>query len=220
MKERIVAVLGMVSLLTTVGCANFNSLLGHDKNKAETEKTAATQPETAPAPAPAIADSETTTMTATVRAVDLKNRLVTLKQKGGQPFTIHVGEEARNLPQVRVGDRVVVKYTEAMAVRINRDTTGGIAARKETVSGSRAALGQKPAGSMRNTVETIANVLAIDRKTRKVTFQGPYKALTVKAPADVNISRLDIGDQVKLTYIEELALSVEPASSRKSAKRK
>lgn len=220
MKERIVTILGMVSLLTTVGCANFNNLLGHDKNKAEMEKTAAAQQETAPAPAPTIADSETTTMTARVQAVDLKSRTVTLKQKGGEPFTIHVSEEARNLPQVRVGDQVVMKYTEAMAVQISRDTTGGITSRKETLSGDRAALGQKPAGSVRNTVETIANVLAIDRQTRKITFQGPYKALTVKAPADVNISRLDIGDQVKLTYVEELALSVEPASSRKSAKRK
>ncbi|HPE72992.1 MAG TPA: hypothetical protein PK018_12620 [Candidatus Competibacter sp.] len=218
MKERIVAVLGMVSLLTTVGCANFDNLLGHDKNKAETEKAAATRPETAPAPA--IADSDTLTMTATVKKVDLKNRMVTLKQKGGQPFTIHVGEEARNLPQVRVGDQVVMKYTEAMAVRISRDTTGGITSRKETLSGDRAALGQKPAGSVRNTVETIANVLAIDRQTRKITFQGPLSTLIVKAPADVDIKRLDVGDQVMLTYVEELAISVEPASSKKSARKK
>ncbi len=215
MKERIVAVLGMVSLLTTVGCA---SLTGQDKNKTEMEKAPAAQQETAPAPG--IAHSETTTMTATVQAVDLKNRLVTLKQKGGQPFTIHVGEEARNLPQVRVGNRVVVKYTEAVAVRINRDTTGGVTARKETLSGSRAALGQKPGGSVRNTVEIIANVLAIDPKTRRITFQGPERTLTVKAPADVNLDRLDVGDQVLLTYTEELAISVEPAATKKSARKK
>ncbi|MDG4553835.1 MAG: hypothetical protein P9E24_06260 [Candidatus Competibacter sp.] len=215
MKERIVAVLGMVSLLTTVGCA---SLTGQDKNKAEMEKASAA-PQAA-ASAPAIADSETVTMTATVQAVDLKNRVVTLKQKGGQPFTVHVSEEARNLPQVRVGDRVVVKYTEAVAVRINRDTTGGITSRKDTVSGSRAPLGQKPAGSMRNTVEIIANILAIDPKTRKITFQGPERTLTVKAPADANLGRLDVGDQVLLTYTEELAISVEPAKAAKPTKKK
>ncbi|MCB1824572.1 MAG: hypothetical protein KDJ54_08355 [Candidatus Competibacteraceae bacterium] len=215
MKERIVAVLGMVSLLTIVGCAN---MLGQDKNKTAMEKAPAPQEEMAPAPK--IADSETVTMTATVRAVDLKNRTVTLKQKGGKPFTIHVGEEVRNLPQVRVGDQVVMKYTEAMAVRISRDTTGGITSRKETLSGDRAALGQKPAGSVRNTVETIANVLAIDHQTRKITFQGPQSTLIVKAPADVNISRLDVGDQVMLTYTEELAIAVEPAATKKSARKK
>jgi len=215
MKERIVAVLGMVSLLTTVGCAN---MLGQDKNKTAMEKAPAPQQEMAPAPK--IADSETITVTATVRAVDLKNRTVTLKQKGSQPFTVHVGDEVRNLPQVRVGDQVVMRYTEAVAVRINQDISGGITSRRETLSGDRAALGQRPAGSVRNTVETIANILAIDPKTRKITFQGPQNALTVKAPANINIGRLNVGDQVLLTYTEELAISVEPAATKKSARKK
>ncbi|MCB1782154.1 MAG: hypothetical protein KDJ34_19105, partial [Candidatus Competibacteraceae bacterium] len=73
----------------------------------------------------------------------------------------------RNLPQVRVGDQVVMRYTEAVAVRINQDISGGITSRRETLSGDRAALGQRPAGSVRNTVEIIANILAIDPKTRK-----------------------------------------------------
>lgn len=213
MKERIVTILGMVSLFATVGCA---SLTGQDKNKAEMEKAPATQQETAPV----IAESETVTMTATVQAVDLQNRLVTLKQKGGQPFTVHVSEQVRNLPQVRVGNRVVVRYTEAVAVRISRDTTGGITARKETLSGGRAPLGQKPAGVMRNNVEIIANVLAIDPKTRKIIFQGPERTLTVKAPADIDLGRLSVGDQVLLTYTEELAISVEPAKAAKPAKKK
>ncbi|NMQ18776.1 hypothetical protein E4P82_05895 [Candidatus Competibacter phosphatis] len=144
-------------------------MMGQDKNKAAMEKAPAPQQEMAPAPK--IADSETITVTATVRAVDLKSRTVTLKQKGGQPFTVHVGDEVRNLPQVRVGDQVVMRYTEAVAVRINQNTTGGITSRRETLSGDRAALGQRPAGSVRNTVEIIANILAIDPKTRKIIFQ-------------------------------------------------
>ncbi|WP_281383654.1 hypothetical protein [Candidatus Competibacter phosphatis] len=44
--------------------------------------------------------------------------------------------------------------------------------------------------------------------------------MTVKAPADVNIGRLNVGDQVLLTYVEELAISVEPAATKKSAKKK
>ncbi|MBE2295751.1 MAG: hypothetical protein IAF00_12410 [Phycisphaerales bacterium] len=213
MRERIVAVLGVVSLLTTVGCTSMSV----DKHKGnEAEKAQVAQQESAPTPAPVIAESETVTTTATVRAIDLKNRLVTLKPKSGQPFTIHAGDEVRNLSQVRVGDQVVMKYTEAMAVRINRNTKGGIPSRKETISGERAALGQKPA----NTIDIVANVLAIDRQGRRITFQGPENTVTVKAPADVDISRLDVGDQVLLTYVEELAISVEPAAAKKSSKKK
>ena len=217
MKERIVAVLGVMSLLTTVGCTSMSV----DKHKGnEAEKAQAAQQTPAPTP-PAIAESETVTTTATVRAIDMKKRLVTLKPKSGQPFTIHAGEEVRNLSQVRVGDQVVMKYTEAMAVRINRNTSGGVPSRKESISSERAELGQKPAGStVRSTVDIIANVLAIDRQSRRITFQGPEDTVTVKAPTDVDISRLDVGDQVLLTYVEELAVSVEPAVAKKSSKKK
>jgi Cu/Ag efflux protein CusF len=210
MKDRIVAVLGMVGVLVSAGCASTNN------------PPPATPQTTAAAPAaPAVGVTETTTMTARVQAIDLKTRKVTLKPKNGKAFTIQVSEDARNLPQVRVGDTVVAKYTEAVAVDINRDTsTGGVTSRKESVSGTRAPLGAMPGGTVRNTVEIIANVLAIDAKTRRVTFQGPENTLTVKVPAEVKMNKLEVGDQVRLTYVEELAISVERTAPAKGAAKK
>ena len=210
MKDRIVAVLGMVGVLVSAGCASTNN------------PPPATPQTTAAAPAaPAVGVTETTTMTARVQAIDLKTRKVTLKPKNGKAFTIQVSEDARNLPQVRVGDTVVAKYTEAVAVDINRDTsTGGITSRKESVSGTRAPLGAMPGGTVRNTVEIIANVLAIDAKTRRVTFQGPENTRTVKVPAEVKMNKLEVGDQVRLTYVEELAISVERTAPAKGAAKK
>jgi Cu/Ag efflux protein CusF len=210
MKDRIVAVLGMVAVLVSAGCASTNN------------PPPATSQTTAAAPAaPAVGVTETTTMTARVQAIDLKTRKVTLKPKNGKVFTIQVSEDARNLPQLRVGDTVVAKYTEAVAVDINRDTsTGGITSRKESVSGTRAPLGAMPGGTVRNTVEIIANVLAIDAKTRRVTFQGPENTLTVKVPAEVKMNKLEVGDQVRLTYVEELAISVERTAPAKGAAKK
>lgn len=206
MKYRILTALGLTSLLLT-GCAST-------PDKAPSSAAVDKTPTATQSPTPAVTDSETVTLTATVKAIDLPNRLVTLKPKKGEPFTIRVGEEVRNLPQVKVGDRVVARYTEAVAVKINRNTNGGVTSRRETLSGGRAEPGQRPAGVLQNTVEIIANVLAIDPQTRKITFQGPERALIVKVPADVNISRLDVGDQVLLTYTQELAISVEPASTQ------
>ncbi len=213
MKDRIVAVLGMVAVLVSAGCASTNN------PPPATPQTTVAAP-TAPA-APAVGVTETTTMTARVQAIDLKTRKVTLKPKNGKVFTIQVSEDARNLPQLRVGDTVVAKYTEAVAVDINRDTsTGGITSRKESVSGTRAPLGAMPGGTVRNTVEIIANVLAIDAKTRRVTFQGPENTLTVKVPAEVKMNKLEVGDQVRLTYVEELAISVERTAPAKGAAKK
>ncbi|RUQ40921.1 MAG: hypothetical protein EKK69_03670 [Candidatus Competibacteraceae bacterium] len=210
MKDRIVAVLSVVAVLVSAGCASTNN------------PPPATSQTTAAAPAaPAVGVTETTTMTARVQAIDLKTRKVTLKPKNGKAFTIQVSEDARNLPQVRVGDTVVAKYTEAVAVDINRDTsTGGITSRKESVSGTRAPLGAMSGGTVRNTVEIIANVLAIDAKTRRVTFQGPENTLTVKVPAEVKMNKLEVGDQVRLTYVEELAISVERTAPAKGAAKK
>ena len=210
MKDRIVAVLSVVAVLVSAGCASTNN------------PPPATSQTTAAAPAaPAVGVTETTTMTARVQAIDLKTRKVTLKPKNGKAFTIQVSEDARNLPQVRVGDTVVAKYTEAVAVDINRDTsTGGVTSRKESVSGTRAPLGAMPGGPVRNTVEIIANVLAIDAKTRRVTFQGPENTLTVKVPAEVKMNKLEVGDQVRLTYVEELAISVERTAPAKGAAKK
>ncbi len=210
MKDRIVAVLSVVAVLVSAGCASTNN------------PPPATSQTTAAAPAaPAVGVTETTTMTARVQAIDLKTRKVTLKPKNGKAFTIQVSEDARNLPQVRVGDTVVAKYTEAVAVDINRDTsTGGITSRKESVSGTRAPLGAMPGGTVRNTVEIIANVLAIDAKTRRVTFQGPENTLTVKVPAEVKMNKLEVGDQVRLTYVEALAISVERTAPAKGAAKK
>jgi len=56
----------------------------------------------------------TVTKTATVQAIDLDKRVVTLKGEKGNVFDLKVGEEAKNLPQVKVGDRVTVQLYESL----------------------------------------------------------------------------------------------------------
>ncbi|KAB2934537.1 MAG: hypothetical protein F9K25_04200 [Candidatus Contendobacter sp.] len=203
MKNRMLIALSALSLLLTAGCASTN------------KAPEATSQATTQSAAPEMAVGEVVTATFKVQAVDLDKRLVTLKDKAGKVFTIHVGEEARNLPQLKVGDRVVAKYYEAVAVSLTKDLTGGVTEKKETISAERTPLGQKPGGAVRNNVDIVANVIAINKKTRKVTLKGPERAITVKAPQDVDISQVKIGDQVRVNYVEEFAIAVEPAPTKK-----
>ena len=78
--------------------------------------TAMAQDKTTSAAAPtvaAIADAldvgEKMTATAMVLEVDQKHRTLTLKGEDGKPFTIQVGDEVRNLAQVKAGDTVFMK---------------------------------------------------------------------------------------------------------------
>ena len=204
MNKPFLAVVSALSLLLATGCAT-----GPDK-AAMSEKPAKTMAD----PRTDLEVRDKITATAIVQAVDLENREVVLKGKGGF-HVVKVGEEVRNLPQVKPGDRVVLTYYEALAVSLDKNVAGGVASRKETVTTDRAELGQKPAGTVRKDTEIVANVAAINKQTRRVTLQGPQRRVTVKAPDDLDISKLKVGDQVKASYVQELAVSVEPAKTKK-----
>src|SRR5690242_8005658 len=55
---------------------------------------------------------------ATVEAIDLEKRLVVLKREDGTTVTVQVDKRVKNLPQVKVGDRVQVNYREAIAFQV------------------------------------------------------------------------------------------------------
>lgn len=211
MKYRLLTAVGLAGLLLA-GCASQ-------------PKQEAAAPAAAPEPTPSVASGEelglgeVTTLTATVEAIDLEARTVTLKGKSGRLTTVNVGEEARNLDQVKIGDRVVLTYREAVAVQLVQETDSGITERRETISGTRAPLGQRPSATMRDKVEVVANVLSVNQKTRKVILQGPERGITVKVAPDIDISSVRAGDQVRVVYVEEFGVSVKPAkATRKSAR--
>lgn len=205
MKNRVVAVFGVLSLLVAAGCSTTK----------DTPPPTPATPTAMQSPGPDLGVRETLTTTATVQAVDMENRLVTLKGQRGNVFTIAVGDEVRNLPQVKVGDRVVVTYYEALALKLEKNTRGGITERKSTLSAGRAELGQKLAGVVRENVDIVANIIAVNKKARKVTLKGPKQAITLKVPEDIDISKLKVGDQVIASYVQELAITVEPAPKKK-----
>ncbi|MDG4555134.1 MAG: hypothetical protein P9E24_12965 [Candidatus Competibacter sp.] len=173
----------------------------------------------APAAAPtmaAIADAmevgEKMTATARVLEVNQRRRTLTLKSEDGKPFTIHVGDEVRNLAQVKAGDTVKATYRQALAVDLEVVKGTGINARLVTVSAGRAPAGAMPAGVVEEKVQMVGTVLAVDQAKRTVLIQGAVHHVTLKIPADMDIKDLKKGDQVRATYTQELAVMVEPTA--------
>jgi len=152
--------------------------------------------------------------TATVEAIDLQKRVVTLKGPNGDVFDVTVGEQARNLPQVKVGDQVEVKYYESIALRLVKPGEG-VAGVRETETLERAKKGEKPGGMAGRQVTLTATITAIDKKKQKVTLKGPEgKTVTVKAENPKNLAKVKVGDEVEITYTEALAISVEEAKKK------
>jgi hypothetical protein len=151
------------------------------------------------------------TVTATVESIDLATRAVTLKGPDGQVMGLKVGEEVKNLPQVKVGDKVAVTYYESIAAQIIKPGTGPASGAQQAVATAKP--GEKPAGAMVQQVTVVATIEAIDKATQYVTLKGPEgKTVEVKVNNPKNLEGVKVGDEVAITYTEALAISVEQAA--------
>jgi hypothetical protein len=152
-------------------------------------------------------------VTATVTAIDLPTRMVTLKTKSGEE-TIRVGEEAKNLPQVKVGDRVVVTLNVGLVLSLQAPGSKPVAPAVAASAGA-AAPGEKPAGDVRARITGTVTIAAIDMKTRVVTLVGPEgRKFKVTAGPGVAIDKVKVGDQVFAEYEERFAIAVKPAKKK------
>ena len=157
---------------------------------------------------PSVYKEKVVTGTATVEAIDLEKRLVTLRRADGSVFDLAVGKEARNLPQVKVGDEVVVKYHQSIAVQVTKPGAAEGSQVKETVA--RAKPGEKPAGAVTKQTTVTTTVEKIDKKKMIATLRGPEgKVVDVKVRNPKNLENVNVGDQVVITYTEAVAVSVE-----------
>ncbi len=143
-----------------------------------------------------------------VTAVDYTKRTVTLQGAGGKTVTLNA-KNARNLDQVKVGDRVKGEYIEELAIFVRKADASPSATEAQAVE--LAPKGQKPAGLMAETVQITANVEAINYQKRTVALKGPLgRTQTYKVSDAVqNLQEIKKGDQVVLRFMEALALTVE-----------
>jgi hypothetical protein len=157
-----------------------------------------------------VGTSEAVMVKATVEAVDVAGRTVTLKGPKGKSFTVSVDDQVKSLDNVKVGDEVVARYFEAFAFELKKP---GEAVPGKSVTEGAAALppGQKPAGAAGRQVKVVATITAIDMANGSVTLKGPEgKSVDVKARDPKNLANVKVGDLVEITYTEALAISVEP----------
>jgi hypothetical protein len=64
---------------------------------------------------------------------------------------------------------------------------------------------------MANTVDIAATITAIDPKTREITLKGPQgrEAVVTAGPEVKNFTRMKVGDQVNVKYVEALTLELK-----------
>ena len=155
--------------------------------------------------------------TATVTAVDMENHLVTIQGPEGNSAVIQVTDQVKNLPQVKIGDRVDIQYYRsaiAELVKVDENTSLDTA-----VSGVKATRpeGDKPGGAIGLQVRRRAEVMFVDPFQKFITFLSPERGLrkiSLEHSPDLQhyLTELKKGDIVEVTYTEALAISLEPAN--------
>lgn len=157
---------------------------------------------------PGIAAAELVRISATVEAIDLASRRVTVRGPKGKLVTLQVGEEARNLDQLELGDTVEAEYYESVALLVQAADAEPSA--EVTRAAARTPKGDKPGMGVSDTVTLTATVMAIDHDTRMITLQGPEgKTLTTRVDESATrLNEVKQGDQVVVRYTRAVAITV------------
>ena len=168
--------------------------------------------QTGGAAAPTVKDekmvADMVTVTAKVEAVDQAKRTISLKGPLGRTLTLKVGSEARNFPQVKVGDVFVVKYAEAVSIKLEKGAAGR--SETQTVAAARTPAGAMPGGAVVEQIVVVANVERIDAAKSSILLEGPnanYVEVKVKDPAVMK--DVKVNDKVVVTYTEAIVVDLQ-----------
>jgi hypothetical protein len=152
--------------------------------------------------------SEMRTETGTVEAVEAQSRTVTLKKPDGTFVTIVAGQDIRRFAEVKVGQKVNVRYYENVVVRVKRPGEPDTDTKARGTTGSE----QLMPGGTRATQRTItATITAIDPNVPSITFTGPNGwKYSSKVQDTEALAKVKVGDKVDIVWTEAMMVSLEP----------
>ncbi|MDM0117940.1 hypothetical protein QTI66_38285 [Variovorax sp. J22R133] len=169
--------------------------------------TMAQQPAKPPRVIDAASLDKAVVVTATVTAIDVKNRIATLKGPEGNEFAVMVDPAVKNFSQVRVGDTVEATYIQAVALDFQKGD--GIRVAMTTDASDTAKAGSMPGAAAMTRVTVVTNIWALDPAKGTVIVRGPYGHFTeVKLKDPALLNGVKIGDQMKVTFTQAVATSV------------
>jgi len=147
-------------------------------------------------------------VTATVLKIDHAARRVTLLLPEGREVELLVGEAAKNLAQVAVGDQVRATFYESLVFQVRKPGEAEPGA-SEAAGLATAVPGSMPGGLAVQTVTVTTTVKEIDPVNQTITValaDGALKTLPVQNPA--NLEKVKVGELLEITYSEALAIDV------------
>ena len=153
---------------------------------------------------------------ATITAIDMENRLVTIEGPDGDSIVVKASAKVKNLSQVEVGDKVVIKYYKSITADIVKRSKDEKLGTEIIGAKASAPLGEKPAGAGVVEKTRRVEVVFVDPIQKFISVRDPDRGLrkiSLKESPDLQhyLKELKEGDVVEVTYTDAMAIEVVPA---------
>jgi hypothetical protein len=163
-----------------------------------------------------IAHTESVSARAVVKTIDLQTRTMTLEGAGGDTIALKVGEQVRNLPQVRPGDTVIAHYYMSSAY-VLAPPGSKLPDDSLTTVGARAAPGDKPGAAVGSKLVVSGLVVGVDPTLHTVSLVDPagggVRTMNVVTPeGQQSMKLIKVGDTITAIITAAMLVGVEPAS--------
>jgi ribosomal protein S17 len=172
----------------------------------------AAKPKAPEAAKPKVQEAAVVTLRGTVEAIDKEKQTVTIK--GPKRTLVVQVQDPKKLDAIKVGDPVVGKYYEALALEVKKPGTAtpGVTAQQGVASSKP---GATPAGAVGEQITVTVTIVEIDKKAGTVTVKGPEgRTETIKARDPKNLEAVKVGDLVEITHTRALAIALDKSTSK------
>ncbi len=149
----------------------------------------------------------TSTATGIVEAVDYSARVVSFRNEAGEIITVDVPEENTRLSEIKVGDKIVVRYYDNVTVRLKAPGEKDVNTHAQAETKG---TGARPGGTVAEQRTMTATIQAIDPKVPSITFVGPNGWKYSRKVQDKSIlGKIKVGDKVDFTWTTAYLINIE-----------
>ena len=126
-------------------------------------------------------ETDTVSVRATVKAVDMKTRTVTLVGPQGETKTMKVGDQVKNLAQVKPGDTVVARFYDSVAYVVAPAGTK-LPEDAMAMAEAQAVPGERPAGGVGAKIIVTGLVVGVNPVAHTISLVNPPPPAARSAP--------------------------------------
>ncbi|MEX3776800.1 hypothetical protein [Pseudomonas sp. MYb118] len=146
-----------------------------------------------------------------VLAVDAANHQVTIEDAEGKPVVIQLSDQAKNLDNLKVGDKVDIQVARSVAYVLDTTEGGQPGVSNESMVARAGKDNPNPGGEAIRQVRVTSKITAIDLNKHEVTLlppEGQVRVVKVENPdLQARMSKLKVGQTVDAVFTEVLKVT-------------